>query len=244
MSKTALFRVLTVLSLMPLGAMAACESTSTEVPIASVISSAERDALQPSACIERLKQGNKRFVSERPSLRNWKAQMEASALGASPYAAVLTDIDSRLPLELAFDVGVGELIQIRNAGPTLTAGAVAALESAVENGVRTIVVMGVSDSPWAEAAMEPLSDAEPSVGPVGQFVGQSFRSAAAEATNSQAPPVVDSLSEADVVTTTHVQSVVRSLAERSPVLGARWSEGTLEVAPAFYDIATGAVIWL
>lgn len=242
MSKTAILRVLTVLSLLPLGAMAACESTSTDVPIASVISSAERDALQPSACIERLKAGNKRFVSERPSLRNWKAQMEASVLGASPYAAVLTDTDSRLPLELAFDVGVGELVQIRNAGPTLTPGALASIENAVERGVRTVVVMGVSQSAWAAAAIDEGAGVDDEG--TTDSVAQAFRSAAVQVMETPAPPVVDSLSQADVITTTHVQNLVQAIRERAPELGARLSDGTLEVVPAFYDIATGAVIWL
>ncbi|MDO5662673.1 MAG: carbonic anhydrase [Brachybacterium sp.] len=104
---------------------------------------AERD---PQAALERLLDGNRRFVADTPHRPN--QSMEHRQLlggGQTPFAAVLGCADSRVSVELLFDQGFGDLFVVRNAGQVLGRGgsAQASIEFAVEVlGVQVVLVLG------------------------------------------------------------------------------------------------------
>src|SRR5262245_28258153 len=66
-------------------------------------------AMTPDQALERLKEGNARFVANKPKSRDWTAKVIATASGQYPFAAVLGCMDSRAPLEIVFDQGIGDL---------------------------------------------------------------------------------------------------------------------------------------
>ena len=70
----------------------------------------------PAASLDRLREGNARFVSGRPRERSWLEEVQATAEGQNPFAFVLGCIDSRVPVEVVFDQGVGDLFTARVAG--------------------------------------------------------------------------------------------------------------------------------
>jgi len=62
-----------------------------------------QSAMTPAAALERLKEGNRRFVANMMKQRDWSAKVTATAAGQFPFAAVLGCMDSRVPLEILFD---------------------------------------------------------------------------------------------------------------------------------------------
>ena len=96
--------------------------------------------------LERLRAGNRRFVSDAPSatLTN-QARRHEVASGQEPFAIILGCSDSRVPAEIVFDQGVGDLFVIRVAGNIVAASQVGSVEfAAAKFGTPLVVVLGHS----------------------------------------------------------------------------------------------------
>ncbi len=106
-----------------------------------------RDAsapVRPEEAWRRMEDGNRRFVSDRARLPSRSAaRRRATANAQHPIAAVLSCADSRVPPEIVFDQGLGDLFTVRVAGHDADPQVEGSLEYAVEHlGVRLIVVLG------------------------------------------------------------------------------------------------------
>src|ERR1039457_5189941 len=109
--------------------------------------------------IERLREGNRRFVSDDragDTPTNAKRR-QALAAGQEPFAIVLGCSDSRVPAEIVFDQGLGDLFVIRVAGNVVAASQVGSIEFAAERyGTRLVVVLGHSRCGAVLATLEEL----------------------------------------------------------------------------------------
>ncbi len=109
--------------------------------------------------LERLREGNRRFVSDirgRETLTNQTRRRELAA-GQEPFAIVLGCSDSRVPAEIVFDQGLGDLFVIRVAGNIVAASQVGSVEFAAERfGTRLVVVLGHSNCGAILATLEEL----------------------------------------------------------------------------------------
>jgi carbonic anhydrase len=112
-----------------------------------------RDAL------ERLREGNRRFVSDDragDALTNAKRR-QALAAGQEPFAIVLGCSDSRVPAEIVFDQGLGDLFVIRVAGNIVAPSQIGSVEFAAErSGTRLVIVLGHSRCGAVLATLEQL----------------------------------------------------------------------------------------
>src|SRR5438067_12265572 len=70
-------------------------------------------AMTPASALEKLKKGNARFDENNMRSRDWLAKVSATAGGQYPYAAILACMDSRAPIEVIFDQGLGDVVAIR-----------------------------------------------------------------------------------------------------------------------------------
>lgn len=115
-------------------------------------------AHQPQAVWEALQAGNKRFVEEalqRPNLDTVR-RMELRS-GQSPRAVILSCSDSRVPVELVFDVGLGDLFVVRTAGEILDPSVLGSIEYAIKSlEVDLVVVMGHESCGAVAATAEAL----------------------------------------------------------------------------------------
>ena len=112
-----------------------------------------RDAL------ELLRQGNHRFVSEASSRDTFESRARRLELtaGQEPFAAILGCSDSRVPVEIVFDQGLGDLFVIRVAGNIVAPSLIGSVEFAAEQfGTRLVVVLGHSRCGAIEATLEQL----------------------------------------------------------------------------------------
>jgi carbonic anhydrase len=84
------------------------------------LTKAERDSMTPSQIIEELKKGNSRFRAAKMTPRDYLGEKRTSATGQYPAAVILGCIDSRVPAEIVFDVGIGDTFIGRVAGKVLS----------------------------------------------------------------------------------------------------------------------------
>ena len=109
--------------------------------------------------LERLREGNARFVSEARNADSPASQSRRRELtmGQAPFAIVLGCSDSRVPAEIVFDQGLGDLFVIRVAGNIVAPSQVGSVEFAAERfGTRLVVVLGHSSCGAILATLEEL----------------------------------------------------------------------------------------
>ena len=94
--------------------------------------------------LERLMEGNRRFFEGKPEHPNRCQDTRNSMVEhQNPFAVIIACSDSRVPVEILFDVGIGDLFIVRTAGHVLTEASIASVEYAVEHlGVELVVVLG------------------------------------------------------------------------------------------------------
>jgi carbonic anhydrase len=106
-----------------------------------------------------LRDGNRRFVADvrsRDSLPSRARRIELAA-GQEPFAAILGCSDSRVPVEIVFDQGLGDLFVIRVAGNIVAPSQIGSVEFAAEQfGTRLVVVLGHSNCGAIQATLEQL----------------------------------------------------------------------------------------
>lgn len=154
------------------------------------------------------------------------------AQGQKPFAAILSCADSRVPPELIFDQGLGDLFVVRVAGNVVKNTQVGSLEFAVEQlGARLIMVLGHSRCGAVNAALARAVGLSPAlakvVAPISKVV-ESLRTADGD-------PSLDEAIEANVLRS------VEKISQRSVLLATLLKEGTIEIVGACYDLETGQV---
>jgi carbonic anhydrase len=114
--------------------------------------------------LTRLREGNRRFVADERKLdvRVSATRREALAEGQQPFAIVLGCSDSRVPAELIFDQGLGDLFVIRVAGNIVAPSQVGSVEFAASRfGARLVVVLGHTQCGAVQAALEEAASPAP-----------------------------------------------------------------------------------
>jgi carbonic anhydrase len=198
-----------------------------------------RPQYSAAQALERLKEGNRRFLDGKARFPTVQKDVLADlARGQQPYATVLGCSDSRVPPELLFDAGFGELFVIRVAGNVLGTATRGSLQyAAVHLHTPLFVVLGHEGCGAVEAAL-----AE-------EFHGARHRSRIAALLASIRPALEHldpKLPHAELVhqaVEANVRETVRQAVE-SPEGRARIKDGSLRLVGAVYDIRTGAVRFL
>ncbi|HZG07477.1 MAG TPA: carbonic anhydrase [Allosphingosinicella sp.] len=215
---------------LPLAAQAAASAP----PAAPTGSPAART---PDEALELLKRGNRDFLAGRIPApdRNGRRRLQI-ARAQYPFAVLVSCSDSRVPPELLFGRGLGELFIIRNAGNTVDTVAMGSLEYAVaELKVPLVVVMGHERCGAVAAAVSVVEQGTTFPGSIGRMV----------------EPIVPAVLEArrrggsdllDASVRENVRRTVARLREFSePMVLDRLKAGTLRVVGARYDLDDGSV---
>ena len=109
--------------------------------------------------LQKLVEGNGRFVADERSSESYASQAHRAALvaGQAPFAVILGCSDSRVPVEIVFDQGLGDLFVIRVAGNIVAPSQVSSVEFAAERfGTRLVVVLGHTRCGAIEATLDAL----------------------------------------------------------------------------------------
>lgn len=187
------------------------------------------DHVESQPALAKLKEGNSRFVSGKPSPKNLVEQRQSLVSGQKPYAIILTCSDSRVSPEHIFDAGLGELFVIRNAGNIAEPIALGSIEYAAEHlGSALLVVMGHESCGAVKAACA----SEHAEGNIGAIVSE-LQEAVKFGGKDSAKVVVE-----------NVKCALESIRSKSGICAHLEKEGKLRIAGAVYSLATGQVSYL
>jgi carbonic anhydrase len=191
--------------------------------------------LNPARALHELLSGNKRYMAARMLHPRQGVQRRAQvAPRQQPLAAILSCADSRVPPEIVFDQGLGDLFVIRVAGNTADDVALGSLEYAVEHlGVRLVLVLGHERCGAVQATYDMLTKGEQLHGHIAALVVPIVP--AVQAAQAMSGDVVDN------AVTANVRMVTAQLRTTAPILSSRVQKGALKVVGARYNLESGAV---
>ncbi|MCW5890738.1 MAG: carbonic anhydrase [bacterium] len=180
----------------------------------------------PQAALEELRTGNARFAGgELLQPRRELDRLKQLGEGQKPYAAILGCADSRVPIEIVFDEGFGDLFVVRVAGNVATPTEIASLEYAVAVlGVQAILVLGHGSCGAVKAAL--AGAAVP-----GQI----------STLYQHIVPGIDRTKDLTTAIAANVRFQARQLRQASPVIGGGLTAGTLALAGGVFELGSGRV---
>jgi len=197
----------------------------------------------PVPCHEalaRLREGNDRFVRNVRSVQAFATQAQRGALvaGQAPFAIVLSCSDSRVPAEIVFDCGLGDLFVVRVAGNVVAPSIVGSVEFAAATfGTELVVVMGHTHCGAIAATLDALRGGAQSPSENIRDIVERIKPSVAEIVRDG--EVDDATSRA--ATRANVRASANHLRHGSRILEQRIADRHLLVVGAEYDLETGQV---
>jgi carbonic anhydrase len=195
----------------------------------------QRDSMTPSQVIDELKKGNERFRAGKMAPRDYLAEKRSSAAGQYPAAVILGCVDSRVPAEIIFDAGIGDLFSGRVAGNVVNDDLLGSMEFACAvSGAKLVLVLGHTACGAIKGAIDDvelgnltglLARIKPAI-PKTKFEGEK---------SSKNPDYVDAVARTNVIL------AIENTRRRSPVLEDLEKKGSSQITGAMYNLANGVV---
>ena len=191
--------------------------------------------------LERLQIGNRRFVEgHQTNAGITREELEASARGQTPFAIVVGCSDSRVPAELIFDQGVGDLFVVRVAGNIVAPSQIGSVEfAAAQFGTELVVVLGHSHCGAVAATVDHLLQPEGEFSPGLQSIVDRVQSAVEDLVGGELASDREALVRAGI--RANVQRSVEQLRKGSDILESFIAKDRLHVVGAEYSLNTGIV---
>jgi carbonic anhydrase len=192
------------------------------------------DAITTQKALSMLKEGNRRFVEGHPAKRDLRAQVTETSTGQFPFAVVLGCIDSRVPPELVFDLGIGDIFSIRIAGNLVNEDVLGSMEFACKVvGSKYILVLGHTSCGAVQGAYDDVE-----LGHLTELVAKIKPAVKAVMDSSGSEADLDHIAEM------HVRMTVGQIKKQSPILKEMLDKGEIGISGAMHDVATGRVSFI
>jgi carbonic anhydrase len=218
-----------------------------ETPSASAAMSGSAAAMDPEAqsaitseqVLEALEAGNQRFVDGVSIERDFSSQVEATATGQYPGAVILSCIDSRVPAEIVFDQGVGDVFSARVAGNIIDPHTIGSIEFATKvAGAKLVVVMGHTSCGAVKGSCDNVQ-----LGHISSLVDTIQPSV--EAVTPEGETCASSNAAlVDEIAAHNVERTLDNLRAESDIISTLESDGDIMLVGAMYDVATGRVTFM
>ena len=199
------------------------------------LSKEERDRMTPAQVIDELKKGNERFRAGKMSPRNYLSEKRSSAAGQYPAAVVLGCLDSRVPVEIVCDLGIGDTFTGRVAGNIVNDDMLGSMEfGCAVSGAKLVLVLGHTACGAIKGAIDDVV--------LGNLTGLLSRiKPAIPATKFEGEKSTKNPNYVDAVARTNVLLTLAEIRRRSPILEELEKKGSIKISGAMYDLATGVV---
>ena len=187
-----------------------------------------QSTLTPSAALDELMAGNRRFVSGQLTAHEHDLAVlkQHTEEKQEPFAAVLSCADSRVPVELVFDQSIGHIFVTRVAGNLITPEIIGSLEyGAAVLGTKVILVMGHSNCGAVKATIQ----------------GKEVPGQISSLFPHIQPAVDQAGSDLEAATQANAKIQATLLRQASTVIAGMAKAGSVKVAAAYYDLGTGGV---
>lgn len=191
----------------------------------------------PQEVLEILIEGNKRFAQNKSIHPNLGVELRSSLVNnQKPLAAILSCSDSRVPVEIIFDGGLGDLFVVRTAGHVLSKEVIGSLEYAVQAlGVKIIMILGHENCGAISTAVQ-------------TFQNHSYEELSPNL-QSIMNHIYPAIEKTEVESQDFINSAVKSniryqredLIKKDDYISKKIKEGELEIIGAIYSLSTGLV---
>lgn len=193
------------------------------------------NAIPPSTALQRLMEGNARYVRNQIDIKDFSAGRAARAEAQFPIAAILSCADSRVAPEFVFDRDPGELFVCRVAGNYMNVDILASLEYGIEVlRAPLIMVLGHTNCGAVKAVLQYEKDRKPLPGHL-QMLLDAVSPGVTEAIRQ---PAADQLNQAIEA---NVRHNAQRLRQANPVIAKAVEEKRVDVVSGVYELATGKV---
>ncbi len=197
-------------------------------------------AVTPELALQLLKEGNQRFLDNTTLDRSFDKQIELTSGGQYPFASIVSCIDSRIPTEIVFDQGIGDVFNARIAGNFVNQDILGSLEFACKlAGSKLIVIMGHTSCGAVKGACDHAQ--------LGNLTAMLDNIKPALDEVKTAEGVDRSSKNSDFVNEVAIQNVhltIAKLKANSPVLNEMIENDEIDVVGAMYDVASGKVSFI
>lgn len=193
------------------------------------LTKSKQEQISPDTALQMLKEGNSRFVQNKMISRDLQGQVKDTSTGQFPFAAILSCIDSRVPAEIVFDQGIGDIFSARVAGNIVNEDVLGSIEYACKvAGSKIVVVMGHTKCGAVTAACKNVE-----LGNITSLLAK-IKPAIDEGIEMN-----DAVVEEVVLKNIHLS--LDTIRKQSPILQEMESKGLIKMTGALYDVSSGIV---
>jgi carbonic anhydrase len=195
----------------------------------------DQPSVAPAEAMSKLKEGNGRYTSGNLQHPGQTTERRTELANVQhPFAVIVSCSDSRVPPEIVFDQGLGDLFIVRVAGNIINDEGLGSIEYAVDHlGSHLILVLGHQRCGAVQAAKETIAAKGKAPGHIESLV-------------TAIKPAVEATAKDDLDATikANVKNVVQALRSSTPILKAKVDSGEIQVIGGYYSLDTGAVTFL
>ncbi len=205
---------------------------------ALAFSSETGSGITADEALSKLLDGNRHFIADQLTIKDSSgpSARRALATGQKPYAVILSCSDSRVPPEIIFDRGLGEIFVVRVAGNIPDPIILGSIEYAVEHlGCPLIMVLGHKRCGAVAAAVDAKGEQHGNLGAIIKTIEPAVRQARKEAKGSDKSDLVEAAID------NNIRLVGKSLLKQSSVIRHFVDSGKVRIVNAKYDLDDGTV---
>ncbi len=205
-----------------------------------VLSVEEQAKLTPDAVLDILKQGNQDFTEDNLTVRNNSVRVREAALGQYPKAAIVSCLDSRVPVEDVFHRGIGDIFVARVAGNFVNEDILGSLEFACKvSGAKLIVILGHEHCGAIKSAIDDVK-----LGNITAMLSKIQPAVVMAKTTFDGDKVSANPKFVDSVCTFNIKHAMDEIRSKSPILKEMEDKGEIKIVGGVYHMETGKVVFL
>jgi carbonic anhydrase len=211
-----------------------------EKVVESILTAEEQAEMTPQEIIGRLKKGNENFINNNLTQRDHSAQRRKAMIGQYPKAIVLSCVDSRVPVEDVFDLGIGDIFVARVAGNIENADIVGSMEFATAvAGSKVVIVMGHTACGAVKSTIDEVDAKALGMNSLADLIDEI--QPAVNETEFDGERSTKNAEFTDLVINNNAMRTVKNIREQSPTMAKMEDNGEIMIISALYDMETGKV---
>jgi len=223
---------ISILAIVVLLVTSSCSQTKNVSASEAAAKNAATTITTPDDALAEMKAGNQRFLDNKSVNIDYSNQIEQTKNGQQPHTLILSCLDSRIPPEVIFDQGIGNIFVARVAGNIEDPNILGSMEFATKAvGTKLIIVMGHNKCGAVKGAID---NAE--LGNLTQLVDQIKPAIVGDKSNMDAMM--------DATAKQNVKQTISDILKFSPVVNELVNNKSVKIVGAYYDLTTGKVTFL
>ncbi len=209
-------------------------------PVKSILTAEEQVNMTPDEIIGRLKKGNENFINNNLTRRDHSEQRRKAMIGQFPKAIVLSCVDSRVPVEDIFDLGIGDIFVARVAGNIENEAIVGSMEFATAvAGSKVVIIMGHTACGAVKSTIDNVDARAMNMNSLADLMDE-IRPAIKE-TKMEGELTSKNIEFTNAVINNNAKLTANNIREVSPTMAQMEDEGKIKIVSAVYDMESGKV---